>query len=424
MDAEMPPPASKKISRPQVGWFLYDFANSAYTTVIVTVVYSTYFTEVVAKEDGVVLWGRGVALSMILIALISPVLGAMADDLGHKKRFLGISTLISAVFTALLYFVEAGDRFTGLLFFIVSNMAFNAALIFYDAFLTELTDATWMGRLSGYGWAIGYVGGFFSLLIILPLIGGGFEVASLPRFRLSFVVTALFYLIFSIPFFIWVQERAIQEKRSPGEPLLMRGFLRVRETFRHATQFKELMKYIVAFFLYNDAINTVIIFSAVFATRVLHFTPAELITYFLTTQISAAIGAALFAPVTDRLGPKQTISITLLGWIIVVIWAYFVETATGFYGLGCLAGSILGATQSASRTLLAQFTPVGKSAEFFGLFALTGRLSASAGPLFYGEIVRWTGSQRWATLSLLIFFVFGLLLLQTVEEQKGREAAV
>lgn len=418
---EAPPQATR---REQIGWCLYDFANSAFTTVIVTVAYSVYFTEVVAKEGGATLWGRGVALSMLLVALLSPLLGALADYSGKKKRFLLFFTLLCILFTGLLYFVREGEWLRGLLFFIVANVGYNAALTFYDAFLKELTSGERMGRLSGYGWAVGYIGGFFSLLVIAPLIRGGFEEAALPSFRLSFVVTALFYLLFSLPLFLWVRERLPPQGPPQADSYLKIGFRRIADTFGSIRNFKELIKFFIAYLFYNDAINTVIVFSSIFARQVLQFTATELITYFIITQVSAAVGTFIFAPLTDRLGPKRTISITLVGWIMIVVWAYQVETRLGFYGVGLSAGSILGATQSASRTLLARFAPLQKSAEFFGFFSLTGKISASIGPLFYGEIVRLTGSQRWATLSLTLFFLIGLGLLQKVNEREGIRAAL
>lgn len=419
-DATPAPPATLK---EQVGWCLYDFANSAFTTVIVTVAYSVYFTEVVAKEGGATLWGRGVAFSMLLVAFLSPLLGALADYSGKKKSFLLFFTLLSVFFTGLLYFVREGDWFTGLLFFIIANVGYNAALTFYDAFLKELTVDERTGRLSGYGWATGYVGGFFSLLLVAPFIRGGLEGEAVNSFRVSFVVTALFFLLFSIPMFLWVRERLPPQGPPRTDAYLKIGFVRIAKTFRNLKRFKQLIKYFIAYLFYNDAINTVIVFSSIFARQVLQFTTSELITYFIITQVSAAAGAFLFGPLTDRLGPKRTISITLIGWILIVVWAYQVKTHLGFYGVGLSAGSILGATQSASRTLLARFAPIQKSAEFFGFFSLTSKISASIGPLFYGEIVRLTGSQRWATLSLALFFMIGLILLQSVDERDGMRAA-
>lgn len=410
-------------SRERCSWCLYDFGNSAFSTIIVTVAFSIYFTEVVAPEGGLTLWGRGLAISMVLVALCSPYLGALADYSGRKRPFLLAFTGLCILFTALLYFVKEGEWVKGLLLFIVANFSFNAALPFYDAFLKELAPADRMGRLSGYGWATGYMGGLLSLLLVAPLLKNGFEAGGAAGFRAAFLMTALFFLIFSLPLVLFLKERTPIRPVDLSASYFQTGITRLYKTLREIRPFKELIKYYAAFFLYNEGINTIIAFSSIFALQVLHLSPAELITYFMVTQIAAAVGTWAFAPLTDSLGAKKTISLTLIVWILIVFWAYRVETLAHFYGLGMVAGGILGATQSASRTLLAHLTPAQKGAEFFGFFTLTGKLSASLGPLFYGEIVRLTGSQRLATLSLNIFFISGLLLLQTMNEREGIETA-
>ncbi len=406
--------------RKQMSWCLYDFGNSAFATVIVTVVYSVYFSEVVAKEGGITVWGRALAFSMLTVAFLSPILGALADLSGKKRNFLIVLTLIAVFFTALLYVVEEGDIVRGLLFFILANISYNFALVFYDAFLKELTPADRLGRLSGYGWAIGYVGGFFSLLLVLPLLKG-FSAEALPLVRLSFVVTAVFFLLFSLPTFIWVND-AVRPSETPS--LSMTGYLRIgirrmRDTIGHIRNFRELVVFFIAYFFYNDAINTIGAYASIFASRELGFSVPQVVLYFIITQVSAAAGAFCFAPLTDRWGEKKVISLTLILWVFVVVWAFFVRTQIGFYVLGLCAGAIMGPTQAASRSLLARFAPKEKSAEFFGFFSLTGKISASLGPLWYGEMVRLTGSQRWATLSLGFFFLMGLFVLRLVNEKKG-----
>ncbi len=407
-------------ARRRISWCLYDFGNSAFTTVIVTVVYSVYFAEVVAKEEGVTLWGRAIAFSMLTVAALSPLLGTLADFSGKKRNFLITATFISVFFTFLLYFVEEGDIFYGLLFFVLANISYNIALVFYDAFLKELTPANRLGRLSGYGWAIGYIGGFFSLLMVLPLLKG-FSAEFLPLVRLSFVVTALFFLLFSLPTFIWVRDPAPSSTMPPLSMIAFFkvGFRRVGETIGHMRNFRELVLFFIAYFFYNDAINTIGAYASIFASKVLGFSLSQVVLYFIITQVSAAAGSFCFAPLTDRWGEKKIISLTVLLWVFIVVWAYFVKTQIGFYALGLCAGAIMGPTQAASRSLLARFAPKDKSAEFFGFFSLTGKISASLGPLWYAEMVRLTGSQRWATLSLSLFFLLGLLTLQFVDEKKG-----
>lgn len=405
-------------------WCLYDFANSAFTTIIVTVAYSVYFTEVVAPSAGEAWWGRGYALSMLLIGLLSPVLGAVADRSGDKRSFLIGFTLLSVAATALLFFVGRGDLWLGLALFIVANIGFNGANTFYDAFLKDVAPFERMGRISGYAWALGYIGGLASLLLVLPLLKGGFAPENLAAYRASFVVTAGFFLIFALPALLWVRDRPVVAAGRLGwVGAAAAGFGQVRRTFGELRRFRELFKFFIAYLIYNDGISTVIVFAAIFARKVLDFSPQDLIVYFIVMQLSSAAGAAAFGPVTDRLGGRRTILITLGLWSGVVLAAYFVQTQAQFYALGLLAGLALGSSQSASRTLLARFAPRQRSGEFFGFFSLTGKFAAVIGPLVYGEVAGATGDQRLAVLAIGLFFVGGAALLATVREDDGMAAA-
>lgn len=405
-------------------WCLYDFANSSYTTVIITVAFSVYFTTIIAAgTDGARLWGWTYAASMLIIAIISPLLGAIADYGGLKKRFLTAFTLLSIIATALLFFAERGDIALGIILFTLSNIGFNGGMHFYNSFLIDISTRKNIGRISGYGWALGYIGGLIALVLVFPLIKGGFAEANLFSYRMSFPVTAAFFLITAIPTFVWLKERDGFHTKAPMASTIKGALRRIRTTFHEIKNFRELTKYFFAYLIYTDAVNTIIIFSAVFAHQVLGFTPPELIKYFIITQVAAAIGALAFGSLADRLGAKRSITVTLVVWIGVVIGAYLVETKSGFYVIGLVAGTVLGANQSISRTLLGLFTPKGKNAEFFGFFALVGKLAAIIGPIVYGEISAYTGDQRIAILSLGVFFIIGLIVLQTVDEKAGIEAS-
>jgi UMF1 family MFS transporter len=403
----------------RAAWCAYDFANSSYSTVIVTVAYSVYFIEVVAVgHDAERVWGWGYSGSMLVVALLGPLLGAVADYAGLKKTFLTSFTLLCITATLPLYFIGAGDVLSGILLFAVSNAGYNLALAFYNSFLVDLADKKEMGRLSGYGWAFGYVGGLFSLLTVYPLTLGG---TGAPGYRLIFPITALFFLVASIPTFIWLKER--DNRPRADSRYLGEGFRRIALTFHEIRRFKPLMRYFIAYFVYTDAINTIAVFSAIFASKVLSFTASEIVVYFILTQISAALGSAIFGHVTDRFGAKNSIICTLVIWIGVALAAYMVETKTGFYAIGFFAGAALGSNQSASRALLALMTPHGKNAEFFGFFSLAGKLAAVTGPIIYGEIASGAWGHRGAVLTLAIFFAVGLLLLAFVDEKKGIENA-
>jgi UMF1 family MFS transporter len=406
---------------------MYDFANSSFTTLIVTVAYSVYFVQVVARDLGPAgtperVWFWGYSASMFVAALLCPTLGALADIRAAKRPFLVGSTVVCIICTALLSFVQEGDVWTGLVLFGIANVAFDLGFMFCCAFLVELAPPESMGRISGYGWGLGYAGGLLSLALAYPFISGGFAESNLPLYRASFAVTAAFFLVASLPTFLWLRERAVPQP-GDGSPDWRQALKRLAQTGRRLGRYRDLAAYLIAYLTYTDGINTVIVASALFANKILDFSPGDLIIYFLVTQVTAGLGAVLFGRLVDRVGAKRTISVTLLIWIVLACTAALVRTRAQFYVIGLVAGAVLGANQSASRTLLGLFTPAGRQAEFFGFFSITGKFAAIVGPLVYGEVTAWAGSQRWAVLSMAVFFGIGLLLLQTVNEERGMAAA-
>ncbi|MEW6544576.1 MAG: MFS transporter [Nitrospirota bacterium] len=408
-------------------WCMYDFANSSFTTLIVTVAYSVYFVQVVARDVGLAgsaerVWFWGYAVSMLLAAVLSPSLGAVADARAAKRAFLIGSTLVCVACTALLYVVQAGDVWAGLVLFGAANVAFELGFLFCSAFLVEIATTETMGRISGYGWGLGYAGGLLSLALAYPFIKNGFAESNLSQYRLSFVVTAAFFLVAALPTFWLLKERAVPQP-DRGVSFWEQAFSRLAATARQLRRYRDLAAYLVAYLIYTDAINTVIVASAIFANKVLDFSPGDLIIYFLITQVTAGLGAVGFGRLADRIGAKRTISVTLLIWIALAVAASLVRTHAQFYAIGLLAGSVLGANQTASRTLLGQFTPVGRQAQFFGFFSVTGKFAAVLGPVIYGEVTARTGSQRWAVLSMAVLFAIGLLAFQTVDEARGKAAA-
>ena len=412
--------------REAFAWCLFDFANSSFTTIITTVAFSVYYVQVVVAGgdgNGEALWGWGYALSMILVALLSPILGAMADHQGAKKQYLAAVTGLCIACTAALYFVQAGDIVLGLVLFGLANVGFELGYTFYNAFLVELADRRDMGRLSGYGWGLGYVGGLLALVLAYPFVKGGLAPENLGSYRQSFVMTAAFFLLASLPTFIYLREHALPQPSPPGLGRWTVGFVRLGRTFREIRRYRQLFVYLIAFLIYTDGINTVVIFSGIFAAQVLGFTPGDLIIYFLITQLTAGAGAYGFGILTDRIGGTRVIGLTLGLWVGIVAWAFVVRSVPEFYAIGLAAGAALGGNQASSRTLLALFTPVGRQAEFFGFFSVSGKLAAVFGPILYGQIVLWTGSQRWAVLSLAGFFLVGWALLRMVDEEAGLAAA-
>ncbi len=438
-------------------WTLFDFANTSFSVLIVAVGYSLYFKQIVvgdaATGKGDFFWGLAVSISMLLTALIAPVLGAASDFTRRRKNYLFLFTLLSVICTALLYFVGENMILVGSLLFIVANIGFEGGIVFYNAFLPSLTEQENYGRLSGYGFAMGYVGSLVSLLIAIPLYSGGFAAENLASVRLSFLLAAAMFFVFSLPLFVFLRESSSERspsdkgvlrrspfghsdvpslrdrwsgnerKRTEARPVsyLHEGYSRVIETLRHLTspQYKEIGKFLLAFFLYNDGILTVISFASIFAEGTLKFSLQEILVLFAVVQASAIVGSLLFGWLTDRLGPKRTITITLLCWIGVVVASYFVNSKEMFYIIGIVAGASMGGSQSASRSFMALLTPRDREAEFFGFYdGFCGKASAVIGTFIFGILSWMTGSQRVAVIAVGIFFVAGLWLLRRVNEPR------
>ncbi len=406
------------------GWCMFDFANSSFTTVIVTVVYSVYFTKLVAagRPDADFLWSLGIFLSQGIVLLTAPVVGAVADFSGAKKQFLFGTYLTCVLFTGLLSTVTAGEVAKGLLLFIAANIAYSMGENFTASFLPELAPPERMGRISGYGWAWGYMGGLFSLLLCYPFLKGGFTSSNATGLRMTSLVTALFFLTSAIPTFVWLKERNPPQSLPKGETYFTIGFRRVTETLKHLKDFKELAKFLVVFLIYSSGINIVVAFASIFAEKQVGFTAVELSLFFLVVQLSSASGAFLFGFVQDRIGAKRTIMLTLLLWIVVTVGAAVSVSKPFFLVLGNLAGVAIGSSQSSARALVGLFSPPEKSAEFFGFWGLFWKLSSAIGPLTFGTLSSWTGSQRIAILVTTGFFLLGFLGMFGIREQEGREA--
>jgi UMF1 family MFS transporter len=417
---------SLKASRIELlSWCLYDFADSSFTTIIVTVAYGLYFRSVVAGALGAradFYWGLCIALSMAAVALSSPALGAVADASGRKKTFLAAYAGASIVFTALLCTVGPGELAAGMILFIVANIGYEGAHAFYNGFLPEIATDEEMGRVSGYGWAIGYLGGLACLLATYPLVGPGLGPENVGRYRAAFAVVAAFYLVFSLPILALLRERAPRGS-APFGVYLRVGFRRLAETFRSVRARRDLFRFLVAFVLYNDAVMTVITFSSIYAVHVVGFTMRQVMLLFIVTQVTAFAGAFAAGHLVDRWGARPTILATLVLWCAVVVGAYLSHSVPAFFAVGIGASIGMGSVQAASRSLMGLLIPPGRSAEFFGFYALTGKVSAIIGPPLYGLIAALAGGERPAVLSLLPIFLAGLGLLLLVDVDRGRAAA-
>lgn len=408
---------------------MYDAADSAFTTVIVTVLYAPYFSKVVVGDAGRadLLWGQAASVSELIVALVAPVLGAIADFSGSRKRFLAGCAGVIIVFTAALWWVTPGAVMLGFWLFVVANVGFAGGGVFIDSFLPGLSNETNAGRISGIKWTIGYLSGMLCLLLCFPLADGNIVSDPTPeqlaKARLIPVVVAVYFLVMVLPTFLFLRERSFPQPLPPGENYLTVGFRRVWRTLQQIRQYRELFKLLIAFLVYNDGVVTVIYFAALYASVTIGFDAGELIVMFFLLNIVAAVGAISFGYLADRIGQKRTIFLSLGLWIGAVVLAYVTHSKMAFYGVATLAGLGLGSCQSVSRSLLALFTPRENAAEFFGFLGIAGKALAFLGPLLFGLISRETGSQRPAILAIGLFFVVGMVLLSFVDEAKGKEAA-
>jgi UMF1 family MFS transporter len=397
-------------------WTLFDYARTSFSVMIKTVGYALYFQEIVTAGTtrGNFYWGLADSISMIIAAGLSPVLGAASDYSHRRKRFLIIFSMICIFGTASLYWIERGMILPGMLVFIAANVGFQGGYTFYDAFLPEIAPKYIYGRVSGYGFGMGYLGALSILAIAFPFIKGGFDPSNLVSYRESFLIAACFFAVFSFPAFLRLRDHTgVYHRRIPYFRL---GFRRAVRTFKRLGKYKALSRFLLAFFLYIDGVNTVIFFAGLYARGTLGFSPVEVIMFFIVAQSTAILGSVVFGILTDHWGPKKSITITLIIWIAVILSAFVIQTKAQFYVVGLFAGIAIGSSQSSSRSLMALLTPSEHAAEFFGFYdGIAGNASAIMGPLTFGAISSFTGSQRIAVLSVLIFFIGGLILLQQVK---------
>jgi MFS transporter, UMF1 family len=401
-------------------WAAYDFASNAFNTLVITFIFSRYFQSVVAPDPvtGGIWWTRAVNLSAILVALSMPVMGAIADFSGRKKWFLGWSTAGAVVLCAALYFVRTGMVIEALLIFIAANVLFEAAGVFYNGLLPELARPETMGRISGFGWATGYAGGLLCLILALGMIEGWLPETDYLNVRATNLLAAAWFLLFSIPLFVGVKERQRRRRASLGM-YAVAGFRRVRRTFEELRTYREVAKLLLARLVYNDGLVVIFSFAAIYVGSVYGMDFDEIVVLGIALNVAAGIGALGFGFVNDRIGGKLTIAITLVVLSFGTLLGAWAPDIPTFWAAAMVVGLMVGPNQSASRAMLASFTPAGKQGEFFGFFAFSGKLASVAGPLLYGVVLAATGSFRLAMASILVFFIVGFALLMLVDEERG-----
>ncbi|MEJ2540191.1 MAG: MFS transporter [Gemmatimonadota bacterium] len=417
-------------SRAVWGWALYDFANSAYTTVIITFVYALFFTANMGTEalDGQTYWTRAATFTGLVVAITSPYLGALADRGGIRRGMLLTSTVVCVIFTALLWIPMPGQVWLALLFLVVSNIAFELSGVFYNSYLPDLAPEDRIGRISGYGWALGYVGGFLCTGLALWIV---FAPTSFPlpldqdrmeEWRAVPVLVATWFAVFSIPMFRWVREPAhVPSTERPSMGRVFRQASRqIADTFQEIrSQYKDIFRLLVARVFYNDGLVTVFVVGPIFVSQAYDMQPLEVLIWGLAVQATAMVGAFAMGFLDDRVGGKRTLIITVVGMAVGGAWAVLASSLTSIYLAGLWIGIFVGPNQAASRSLLGRFVPEAKETEFYGFLAFSGKAIAFMGPFLYGEISQATGSVRVGMAAILVFFLIGGLLLLSVNEARG-----
>lgn len=434
----------KRASRKELlGWAMFDFANSSYTTVIITVVFCIIFPKLIVGDGpeyrlGNLLWSASISASYLMVLLTAPLLGAIMDYTGSKKKFLFGSCLLTVLATAALYFVEPGGILLGMLLIILSNIGFSYSESFVSSFLPGLGPAEDMGKISGYAWGLGYFGGLTSTAIVIFGLGAGvYTIENFPNLRLVGPVTGLFFLVAAIPTFLWVKERSIPRTLPPGESYFAVGLKRLKKTFRDVRDYKDLMVLLASFFFAYAGLSIVIAFAFIYGDQVVKWSGKTQILMFVITQFTAAAGAFLFGIIQDKWRAKRTFIMTLILWVAAVSLIYGVTSVTAFVNnvlgaslkqehvflvIGSIAGLGLGSTQSACRAMVGLFSPDTKAGEFFGLWSLTSRLSAIMGLMGLGILQTLFGLQK-AVLVCSAFFFIAVIIVLFVDEERGKTVA-
>jgi MFS transporter, UMF1 family len=343
---------------------------------------------------------------MLLVSLSSPFLGGIADYAGVRKRLLALYTAICIAAVAGFCFLTPGAVFTGFVLIVIANVGMEGGLVFYNSFLPQIAPADRQGRVSGWGFSVGYAGSILSLLIALPLVKHG-------RFESVWLMVAAFFALFSLPAFLFLPGDMRSDMAASRAGLT--GIKKAWETMREIWARKEPRKFLVSYMIYEDGVNTVIVFSSSLAATTFGFVQAELIVLYLVVQVTALAGAMMLAKPTDTWGPKRVVSLSLVLWSLVSVMAFLVRSKSQFWVLACIAGCGLGSVQAGTRAFFTQFIPKGKEAEYFGVYALVGKSSAIVGPLIFGYVSAASGSQRPAILSVAVFFILGLFILGRVK---------
>jgi UMF1 family MFS transporter len=420
------------LGRPDLrAWALYDLANSAFQTTIIAAVFPIYYNRVVAADlrpaDATSKFAWATTIAILIVAIVAPLLGAIADFAAMKKKLLAVFIAIGVTATAAMFWIERGDWQLALVLFVVGNVGVAGSIVFYESLLPHLVSDDQLDVVSSAGYAIGYLGGGVLLAINLLMIQKpewlGIRDAGLGT-RLAFVSVAVWWTIFSIPLFRRVPEppRRLEEDEQPGGALLITGWRRLVETFRELRLYRQAFVMLLAFLLYNDGIQTMIRMATTYGSEI-GLPESAMITALLLTQFIGVPCAFLFGALAERIGAKISVFVGLAVYIVITMLGYYMTTATHFFALAILVGIVQGGTQALSRSMFASMIPRHKSSEFFAFFSVFERYAGVLGPAVFAWVVSHTGSGRSAILSVVVFFVLGAAILAFVNVEEGRSAA-
>ncbi len=425
--ASLPVPAKNQRGE-IIAWCMYDWANSAYSTIYITVLVGYLQRAVLPDEAGVRAYGWGIGITMLVAAFLSPILGAIADSHANKRAWLCATTLLGSGASALMFFATPDRPWLFVVLFLIANLNYELVQSFYNAFLPEIADDEYMGRVSAWGYGTGYVGGGLMLLIAMILLKQG-EAWGLPTEngfvpRLCLLLMGIWWAVFSIPILLVVRDKG-QPKRE-RESLLAtarRGLQEVGQTILHIRSYRMLTIFLLGFLIFNDGVQTLISQASVFAEKVLHMEIAELAQVILMIQFVALPGALFVGWIADRIGQKTTLNLCLGVWVIVLVSGFFVTENWHFWVMAAATALVLGGTQSVSRTIMGLMTPAARTGEFFGFFNLSGKAVSVLGPIFFSEILARTGSAHLAIVSLLAFFIVGWIIIIPLNIARGQREA-
>lgn len=423
------------------GWCMYDWANSAFATTVLAALLPAYFAgEIVGAEGAMIggtlysattLWGFMVSFAAIIIFIVAPVLGVISDFSAAKKRFLLFFAYCGSLFTIFLFFCHPGDIIKTMLIFLLAQIGFIAGNVFYDAFLPQITSEDKIDWVSGKGFSYGYLGGGLQFAIALGLVAGHEQlgISQSLAARLGIAMAGFWwagFTLFTVKYLREVPRAETLPEDLLQKPLLITylaiGFSNLFKTARRVGRFRHLLLFLIAFMLYNDGIQTVITMATIYGKEELKLTITHLMVTLLAIQIIAVFGALIFSYVAGFIGSKKTVMLTLVLWSGVVVFAYFIQSPMEYFTLGVAVGIVLGGSQALSRSLYGSMIPEEASAEFYSFYSVFSKFSAIWGPMAFAIIRQVTGSSRLSIVSLIIFFIAGLILLSFVDEKKARKA--